>query len=123
MKPHLLCPLCGRVPAVKQTKYGRRRSCCGLWAWGDHPLVDAQTHAARKRAHDVFDPLWKSRRTRRAHAYQLLAADLGLKVADCHMKLMDAETASRVPAAVERIKQHLDIRDEKRRQNRKRRAT
>lgn len=90
------CPNCGAVPTVTQTRYGLRRSCCGLWAWGDSPLADAETHDARRAAHEAFDPLWQSGRMTRSAAYAFLAGRLGLEPDACHMKQMDAPTARRV---------------------------
>lgn len=90
------CPICHATPTVTQTRYGPRRSCCGLWAWGDAPLVDAETHEARRNAHEAFDPIWKSGRMTRSAAYSRLAYKLGLEPAACHMKQMDAATARRV---------------------------
>jgi hypothetical protein len=98
------CPACGRQPVLKDTAYGWRRDCCGLWGWGRFaPLVDRETHAARSYAHKVFDGLWQSGTVSRDQAYVLLAAELGLTRDDCHMKLMDKTTACRVPAAAHKI--------------------
>ena len=102
------CPNCGRMPKTVHTPYGVKRECCGLWGWGRNaPLVDAETHQARQYAHRVFDSLWQSGLVGRSHAYALLAEELGLRPEDCHMKLMDKETASRVPAAAYTIGQRL----------------
>ena len=91
------CPKCNKPPARTETKFGTRYDCCGLWAWGDYPLVDADTHEARKFAHRVFDQLWVSGAYTRSEAYTALADELGLSPDECHMKLMNAETAQRVP--------------------------
>ena len=102
------CPKCGGTPKTVQTPYGVKRECCGLWAWGKNaPLVDRETHQARSYAHRVFDSLWQSGLVGRSRAYALLAAELGLLPEDCHMKLMDKETAGRVPAAAYVIGQRL----------------
>ena len=65
--------------------------------------MDAETHAARRAAHEAFDPLWKRFGMRRKDAYLALASELGIHPKKCHMKLMDAATARRVPAAVAAI--------------------
>lgn len=102
------CPSCGRKPKLSNTQYGWRRDCCGLWGWGKTaPLVDRDTHQARSYAHKVFDSLWQSGLVGRSRAYALLAAELDLDPTDCHMKLMDRETADRVPGAVHTISKHL----------------
>jgi hypothetical protein len=103
----LTCPSCGGEPRRQTTRFGVRHSCCGLWSWGSKPLVDRETHEARQAAHAAFDRLWQSGRVRRARAYRLLQNELGLSPDDCHMALMDAETARRVPEAVKRIEASL----------------
>ena len=102
------CPVCGGAPKTTHTSYGWRRDCCGLWGWGKNaPLVDAETHAARQYAHRVFDSLWQNGIVGRSRAYALLAEELGLTPDQCHMKLIDKETAQRVPAAAHEIGKRL----------------
>jgi hypothetical protein len=103
------CPKCGDKPTRTETRYGPRLDCCGLWAWGDHPLADMETHEARKAAHAAFDTLWKFGTISRGHAYKLLAEAMGLSRDDCHMKLMTAEQAQRVPAIAAQIRRGLDL--------------
>ena len=98
-----VCPVCGRRAYTAQTSYGPRHACCGLWSWDGAPLVSAATHGARKAAHAAFDTLWKQHGMTRSEAYKQLARELGLTREQCHMKLMDAATARRVPAAVRAI--------------------
>jgi 2-hydroxychromene-2-carboxylate isomerase len=69
--------------------------------------VDAETHAARQYAHRVFDSLWQNGIVGRSRAYALLAEELGLTPDQCHMKLIDKETAQRVPAAAHEIGKRL----------------
>jgi hypothetical protein len=99
------CPTCGSAPQRTDTRYGLRLDCCGLWAWGEHPLADRDTHEARKAAHAAFDPLWKSGKLRRGYAYKLLAETMGLTRDECHMKLMTAEQARKVPAIAAEIEE------------------
>lgn len=103
----ILCPKCGSAPVRSQTRFGPRLDCCGLWAWGDNPLADRDTHEARKAAHAAFDPIWRGRLMPRGKAYGRLAEAMGLTPAECHMKLMTAEQARRVPAIAETIKEQL----------------
>lgn len=104
------CPKCGNVAGERMTRYGIRNQCepCGLWSWDRHPLVDAETHEARKAAHATFDPLWRDGPLKRGQAYKKLRDELGIDKRDCHIKLMDKEMAGRVPEAVARIKQELE---------------
>lgn len=90
-----------------ETRFGTRLDCCGLWAWGNHPLADQETHEARKAAHAAFDPIWHFGMASRGHAYQLLAEAMGLSREQCHMKLMTAEQARRVPAIAAEIRRRI----------------
>lgn len=85
----LACPKCGGTPVTTVTRYGDRHDCCGLWSWQGKPLVDAETHEARKKAHEAFDPLWKSKLMSRSKAYKLLREDMGLSREDCHISFFD----------------------------------
>ncbi|ORE90235.1 hypothetical protein ATO13_23406 [Stappia sp. 22II-S9-Z10] len=103
------CPKCGADAARFETRFGVRFDCqpCRLWAWHEGPLVDAETHLARRRAHAAFDVLWQVHGLTRSEAYRRLAAALGIQATVCHMKLMDKATAQQVPAAVESIRETL----------------
>jgi hypothetical protein len=59
-----------------------------------------RTRAARKRAHEAFDPLWEYGAMPRAEAYQWLAEALGMHKAECHIGFMGWQDAERVVAAV-----------------------
>lgn len=95
-KSKVLCPRCRNNARKLATPHGLKVECCGLWAWGEHPLADAATHAARRGAHAAFDRLWKGGPLSRSEAYRRLSEALGLSREECHMKLMDAATAQRV---------------------------
>jgi hypothetical protein len=90
-------------PISTVTKWGVRNDCCGLWSWGEKPLVDAATHEARKAAHEAFDPLWKDGHMSRAQAYAELRRVTGLNEKNCHMSRMDKGRAERVIPAVQQI--------------------
>lgn len=107
-RPKPKCPKCGRTAFEVKTRYGFRNKCCGLWSWDRYPLVDAETHAARNEAHKAFDSLWRKGPDRvmtRNDAYKALADEMNLSREQCHMKLMDADTAHRVPIAVQAIRE------------------
>jgi hypothetical protein len=80
---------------------------CGAYC-GCHPNTivplgfpcGAETRRARSAAHAAFDPLWKRGSMARRDAYQWLASLLGIDPEDCHIGMMDAETARRIPALV-----------------------
>jgi zinc-finger-containing domain len=106
-RPH--CPLCGRVSFATTTMYGVRNSCCGLWSWGEAPLVSRETHEARKAAHAAFDTIWKDGMMTRGQAYKALQKKLGMTSEECHMKLMDEYTALKVPQAAFEIRHENDV--------------
>jgi hypothetical protein len=86
-----------------ETQYGIRNSCCNLWSWGESPLVDADTHNARKAAHSAFDALWKRHGMTRRQAYMYLAEEMAIDPDFCHIKLMNKVEAECVPGASLRI--------------------
>jgi ribosomal protein L37E len=111
-KPRPICPECGKQSYETQTRYGLRSSCCGLWSWDRFPLVDAETHRARNAAHKALDAMWRkgpSRIMDRNQAYQRLAKEMNIDPTQCHIKLMDADEAGRVPIAVAAIRQNHKV--------------
>ena len=92
----MLCPICGAEPEHTETKYGLRLDCCGLWAWGDNPLIDGKTHRARKVAHSSFDMLWQKGYMSRTEAYAALAKHMHLSSKECHIKKMSAKQCEKV---------------------------
>lgn len=104
MHASIICPRCNSIAVKTNTKYGVRNDCCGMWSWGNYPLTDALTHKARKKAHEVFDPLWKEGHFTRTEAYDMLSEYLSIPTKKCHMKLMDKKTAKKVPEAVNFIR-------------------
>lgn len=106
-KPIPTCPKCGNEASDAKTRYGVRNACCGLWSWDRFPLACEATHEARKDAHAAFDELWKSGLMSRTKAYKSLGATMKLPRDDCHIKLMDLETALQVKTAVASIRSRL----------------
>lgn len=105
-----ICPICNKPAKRTITNYSNDRyDCCGLYAWGNHPLVDEATHIARRRAHVAFDPLWKEGHMSRTEAYYVLRTMMRLTEPECHMKVMNYETARRVSAVVKQIKKDLGL--------------
>lgn len=94
-----MCPACGDNMVLKSGKMGRFYGCaswpeCDM-THGAHqdtgePLgvpADKETRAARIRAHDAFDALWRGphRRMSRRAAYSWMAQVMGLSSADAHI--------------------------------------
>lgn len=90
------CPKCFKVATERKTQYGTRHSCCDLWSWDGARLVDAETHELRQKAHELFDPLWKSGKMTRKAAYRMLARRIYIPQKECHIKLMDKKRLNRV---------------------------
>lgn len=67
------------------------------------------TRRARSAAHAAFDPLWQRNglnKMSRREAYAWLAGALEIDPEQCHIGMMDLETATKVPALVaERLKE------------------
>ena len=95
------CPKCHQDAYYWRTKHGRRNDCCGLWSWGDAPLVDSETHEGRIKAHEAFDFLWENKHMTREGAYRWLAKTMGIPKEDCHIKQMDPATTAKVIEHIE----------------------
>lgn len=95
-----ICPTCGQPAKLSAGKFGTKAECCGLWSWSGKSLVSGQTHAARIKAHAMFDRLWKSGQMTRSAAYTRLAAAMSLESKDCHIALMTADQANVVTRLV-----------------------
>ncbi len=110
------CPHCGGSVrfASNDVVYGRT---FGEWPWlyicenrpcrayvGTHPhtsiplgtLATAEIRAARKRAKELFNPLWQSGRMERREAYRWLADKLGIPEASCHIGWFDKARCDQV---------------------------
>ena len=122
--PDIKCPYCGKQ-AKLVTGYhiyrAHRPDLNEKWFWLCTPckayvgcigysteplgtLANYETRKERKRAHEMFDPLWKSKNSRmsRTEAYKWLSNKLGLTTEECHIGKFDAATCRKV---VETVKQ------------------
>ena len=76
---------------------------CGAYV-GCHPgstrplgtPADRATRTARHMAHQVFDPLWKSKRMTRRAAYAWLSRQMGLPPEKTHIGMFNQEQCCRV---------------------------
>jgi hypothetical protein len=59
-------------------------------------LANAELRAARRRAHDAFDALWRRKRSSRSNAYAWLARELGIRVEETHIGMFDVAMCERV---------------------------
>jgi len=63
-------------------------------------LANAELRREKRRAHEAFDPLWKSGEMPRTEAYQWLADQIGVSVVNCHIGMLDVDGCKAVVAAV-----------------------
>jgi hypothetical protein len=110
-KLQVACPYCGKQAAMVTGKevYPHRPDlfektfyqCAPCDAYvGCHPgtrkplgrLADATLRVAKRRAHDVFDPLWRQSGRSRKSCYAWLAGKLNIAVEDCHIGMFDVST-------------------------------
>lgn len=107
MNPPTRCDCCGSEN-VEQTQndrvYGRLFGAwpeiylcndCGAYV-GCHPrslrplgsMADEETRALRQKAHEAFDPIWKSGKMTRTEAYMWLAHSLKIETKYCHIAML-----------------------------------
>jgi hypothetical protein len=58
--------------------------------------IEIRSDDSRSRAHDAFDPLWRTGKMSRNAAYRWLANELGLSREECHISLFDKDMCQRV---------------------------
>lgn len=97
----LQCPCCGSTATMTHGKFGMKAECCGLWSWNYKPLVNRGTHAARIKAHEAFDALWKNGHMTRKEAYHRLRKAMEMTVDECHMSYMTEKQAKAVVSLVD----------------------
>lgn len=69
------------------------------------------TQVLRRRAHSLFDPIWRAKAERdgipykmaRGKGYTWLAAEMNIDVKDCHFGMFDAPTAQRAIEILEKF--------------------
>jgi hypothetical protein len=129
----VICPYC-HAPAEKVTGdilYAHRNDMgaktfwrcipCATWV-GCHlgtdvplgRLANAELRTWKRRAHEVFDPLWrvdhskKKKAAARSRAYEALAHILGISAAQCHIGEFDVDLCKRTVAAIPQLRQDLE---------------
>lgn len=106
------CPECGGEMVLRPSKFGLFYGCrayprCDA-THGAHkdtglPLgipADKPTKAARMRAHDAFDRLWKGHRMTRGRAYEWMAETLKLTTEQAHIGMFTNEQCEALIEAV-----------------------
>lgn len=79
--------------------------------WADQFDSLVPVPSLRVKAHDLFDPIWKSGKVKRSTAYRHLAFSMGLSRKECHFRLMDREKLEQAMLAIRRLRQRFDIPD------------
>ena len=93
------CPQHDRVMVSQATTYGMRYACpadgCTVVCWDGSTLTpaDAETRTLRHQCHELFDPLWKTRKRfrTRLNAYIWLANAMGSPIEKAHIGMFDAD--------------------------------
>ena len=65
-------------------------------------LAHKEVRLLRRKAHNVLDEIWKSKKMQRKEVYQWLAIKLGINYEDCHIGLFDMELCQKVIDIVSR---------------------
>jgi hypothetical protein len=102
-----VCPKCGAVAVEKPTRYGPRSECCGLWSWNRKPLVDGETHAARRKAVEDLRSLHEGGAFDKVSAYAEVAKRTNRVGKVIAISTMTAKEATGVSEAVTDI--FLDV--------------
>jgi len=109
----IICDYCGDKATYEDSSviYGRSYGmvyickCVEGWAYvGVHKgtnkplgrLADKTLREMKKKAHSVFDPMWKSGGLSRKQAYSWLADKLSIKGKDCHIGMFDCAQCTKV---------------------------
>lgn len=78
------CYLCINCKASVGTHDGKAYRPLGI-------LATQEMKALKKCCHDLFDPIWKSKKTSRGHLYGVLAEQLKMDKSDCHFGHFNTE--------------------------------
>lgn len=108
----VLCPYCGvkaefvdSARVYRGKSYGMIYDCrpCNAYVGVHHgtanplgTMADKETRVWRMRAHEAFDPLWKSNKMSRSAAYAEMSRRLGIPPEQAHISHMDAGQCQRV---------------------------
>jgi hypothetical protein len=109
------CPYCGAASELVKgnviypydkrwdTAFFWHCSPCGAYVGCHHRtkkplgrLADLELRRAKMRAHEAFDPLWRSGRMSRNEAYGWLARKLGIPTSECHIGMFDTVACNTV---------------------------
>lgn len=111
----VICQYCNKPARYTDSKavygksYGMIYLCdhCGAYV-GVHKgtdipfgiLANAELRGWKKKAHESFDPLWKSGRMTRHGAYKWLGSCMKKPIKDCHIGMFQVDECKKVVALV-----------------------
>lgn len=75
--------------------------------WASDLPLRRSTAQLRIKAHELFDPIWKSGAVSRKKAYRLLAADLGVCEQMAHFKSMGPEKLEKALPVIQALRDRL----------------
>jgi hypothetical protein len=118
LRTDLQCPEpgCGALLVLRESeRFEKPFYGCSAWpqtrcagTHGAHPdgsplgiPADQGTKAARVRAHDAFDAMWKGMGMRRDDAYRWLSKQLGLTAEEAHIGRLSIAQCEKLIAAVD----------------------
>jgi hypothetical protein len=118
-KHKVICPYCQQPATCEDSAVVYRRSFGFIWICRCLPkwsyvgcrgktkrplgtLANAQTREFRKRAHSIFDPMWKRGLMTRQEAYIWLGAELGLSPEQAHIARSDVDQCIAIISACKR---------------------
>lgn len=104
------CGECGAPMILRESRHGKFYGCSrypecrgthGAHQEDGRPLgipADKETKAARIKAHEAFDELWKGRQMTRTAAYQWMGEAMGLEPANRHIGRFTKEQCAQLVA-------------------------
>jgi ssDNA-binding Zn-finger/Zn-ribbon topoisomerase 1 len=119
----IICPYCGSYADFKDSavvyygkSFGMMYICSnypvcdayvGVHNGTDNPLgrlANAELRKWKKRAHEVFDELWKSKRYPRSKAYKMASDMLGIPVSETHIGMFNVQDCKDLIKSLQYIK-------------------
>lgn len=71
-------------------------------------LANPELRELKKKAHALFDPLWKSKKMSRKEAYRVLAAKLCIPIKECHIGWFNKEMVIKAISVLKEKEKHND---------------
>lgn len=118
----IICPYCHSVAKLTDSVIIYKRSYGNVWICTNYPdcdayvgthkfdnrtplgrLANAELREWKKKAHEAFDPLWRSGKMKRNKAYELMQMLMGLTKEQAHIGELDVIQCK---ILIEKLKQH-----------------